>query len=130
MEDEYGDGWAGALPGRVDTWSITQALSESDLTSPVGDGLLPSGHYSAVNSLCLEDGYYTFSSTANAAWSSEASWTVCGVQGASGGTLEFEASWLFVLLSFFVLRWTSSLPSPICRPYPCIALNVVPPACQ
>lgn len=123
MEDEFGDGWAGALPGRVDTWSITQALSASDLTDPVGDGFLPYGHYSGVNTLCLEDGFYTFTSTANSAWSDEASWDVCGVTGGTGGTLEFEASWRADVhvgsrddfLSFILLRQSSRGPALVRR---------------
>lgn len=93
MANQYGEGWAGALPDRVNTWSITQALSAEDLDSAVGDGLLPAGHFSGSQTVCLEDGYYSFTSIAHAAWSDEDSWTLCGVEGWAGGTLEFEVIW-------------------------------------
>ncbi|CAM9857841.1 unnamed protein product, partial [Scytosiphon promiscuus] len=90
LEDDYGDGWVDALPDRANTWALTQALSASELASPVADGTLPDRHYSGAYQLCLEDGLYTFSTTADAAWSEESSWTVCGVTGGAGGALEFE----------------------------------------
>lgn len=86
-EDEYGDGWIGGLPGRFSTWAISP---EADPTSVVATGTLPDRHYSGSTSRCLEDGQYTFASTAYAAWSSEASWNVCGVSGGLGGSLKFQ----------------------------------------
>lgn len=90
LEDNYGDGWVDALPDRANTWALTQALSSEDIASPVADGTLPDRHLSGTTQLCLEDGLYTFSTTADAAWSEESSWTVCGVTGGAGGALDFE----------------------------------------
>ncbi|CAN0441039.1 unnamed protein product, partial [Hapterophycus canaliculatus] len=96
LEDSYGDGWIGGLPDRANTWAVTQALSSADLASPVANGTLPERHYAGNTRLCLEDGLYTFSTTADAAWSEESSWTVCGVTGGAGGSLEFEVRLGFV----------------------------------
>lgn len=90
MEDDYGDGWIGALPDRLNTWIITQALSAENFESLVANGTLPDGHYSATTSMCLDHGAYAFGSTSNAAWSSDGKWTVCGVEGGLGGWMEFQ----------------------------------------
>lgn len=88
--DSYGDGWTGALPGRMNTWAITESLSPDDLASPVADGTLPDHHYYSTTTLCLQDGLYAFQSTADTAWSSEATWELCDVTGGAGGSMEFE----------------------------------------
>lgn len=89
-KDSYGDGWTGALPDRANTWAVTESLSADQLASPVADGTLPGHHISATTTLCLEDGLYGFESTAYTAWSDEATWDVCGVEGGAGGSIEFE----------------------------------------
>lgn len=83
-EDDYGDGWVGALPDRINTWTV------SDGSDTLISSTLSGGHYSNRTDLCLADGTYTISSTADASWSSEASWALCGGVGAAGGSLDFE----------------------------------------
>lgn len=90
VEDEYGDGWTGALPDRANTWSIAETLSDGGQPSVAAEGTLAANHLRGATPLCLQDGPYTFSSTADAAWSEESTWTLCGVTGGAGGSLEFE----------------------------------------
>ena len=92
MEDDFGDGWVGGLPGRSNSWTITQGLMEDNLETQVADGILPDGHHSSTSRVCLENGAYTFESTSIAAWSSESAWTLCGVEGGLGGSMEFQVS--------------------------------------
>ena len=108
--DSYGDGWTGALPGRMNTWAITESLSPDDLASPVADGTLPDHHYYSTTTLCLQDGLYAFQSTADTAWSSEATWELCDVTGGAGGSMDFEVrgGGSFVLLLLLLL-----LPLPL-----------------
>lgn len=89
-KDAYGDGWTGALPGRTNTWAITESLSPDELASSVANGTLPAHHYSGATTLCLQDGLYAFQATADTTWSSEATWSLCGVTGGAGGSMEFE----------------------------------------
>ncbi|CAB1113376.1 unnamed protein product [Ectocarpus sp. CCAP 1310/34] len=86
--DEYGDGWVGGLPDRSNTWTLTDASS----SSVVAEGTLHDWHFSGMTKLCLQDGDYSFETTADAAWSSESAWNVCEVDGGMGGSLDFEMS--------------------------------------
>ncbi|CAN0313510.1 unnamed protein product [Ectocarpus sp. 12 AP-2014] len=88
MTDEYGDGWVGGLPDRSNTWTLTDASS----SSVVAEGTLHDWHFSGITELCLEDGDYSFETTADTAWSSDSAWNVCEVDGGMGGSLEFEMS--------------------------------------
>ncbi|CAM9167327.1 unnamed protein product, partial [Ectocarpus sp. 8 AP-2014] len=84
--DEYGDGWVGGLPDRINTWTLTDASS----SSVVAEGTLHDWHFSGTTKLCLQDGDYSFETTAYTAWSSDSAWNVCEVDGGMGGSLEFE----------------------------------------
>lgn len=84
-EDVYGDGWAGALPGRMNSWTVHD--SEGMV---VASSTLAGQHYSNTTELCLTQGSYTFSSTAYTSFSSEDTWSLCGGQGAAGGSLDFQ----------------------------------------
>ncbi|CAN0318289.1 unnamed protein product [Ectocarpus sp. 13 AM-2016] len=90
MTDEYGDGWVGGLPDRSNTWTLTDASS----SSVVAEGTLHDWHFSGMTELCLEDGDYSFETTADTAWSSDSAWNVCEVDGGMGGSLEFEVRWM------------------------------------
>lgn len=86
LQDSAGDGWVGALPDRANIWTVSRG------GKVISSGTLAEGHFSNRTRLCLEEGLYTFNSTAYTAWSNETTWAVCDKEGAAGGRMDFQVS--------------------------------------
>ncbi|CAM9340064.1 unnamed protein product [Discosporangium mesarthrocarpum] len=92
ISDSAGDGWIGGLEGRENTWVLEKIDDSGVPVSTVAQGTLTQDHFQEEQRLCLENGSYTFTSSWSGAWFDDIAWSVCGVAGGGGESVEINVA--------------------------------------